>query len=174
MVFSNTRYLKYPMILKTNRVRIGYWKIFQVRGGYRVPVGHCSGDTDCSFQKFQLMNWGFLSFVDTPWDAGKPLWHRNTSSPTSLTSNHIPHCYINQIQSICEWFLKTEQPPKSKELASTFHEAFFFKKCQKIVCKNKWKLPHFINKDERIPVRCNALQNCQKFIRASFPPLTSL
>ena len=40
--FSNTRYPKYPMILKINRVRIGYWKIFRVRVGYRVPVGPCS------------------------------------------------------------------------------------------------------------------------------------
>ena len=39
--FSNTRYPKYPMILKINRVRIGYWKIFRVRVGYRVPVGPC-------------------------------------------------------------------------------------------------------------------------------------
>ena len=38
LVFSNTRYPKYPMILKMNRVRIGYWKIFRVRVGYRVPV----------------------------------------------------------------------------------------------------------------------------------------
>ena len=42
LVFSNTRYTKYPMILKINRVRIGYWKIFRVRVGYRVPVGPCN------------------------------------------------------------------------------------------------------------------------------------
>ena len=41
LVFSNTRYPKYPMILKMNRVRFGYWKIFRVRVGYRVPVGPC-------------------------------------------------------------------------------------------------------------------------------------
>ena len=40
IVFWNTRYPKYPMILKTNRVRIGYWKKLRVRVGYRVPVGH--------------------------------------------------------------------------------------------------------------------------------------
>ena len=45
LVFSNTRYPKYPMILKNNRVRIGYWKIFRVRVGYRVPVGPWSLDT---------------------------------------------------------------------------------------------------------------------------------
>ena len=39
LVFSYTWYPKYPMILKINRVRIGYWKIFRVRVGYRVPVG---------------------------------------------------------------------------------------------------------------------------------------
>ena len=38
-----------------------------------------SGDTDCSFQKFQLMNRVFWSFVETPWDAGEALWRRNTS-----------------------------------------------------------------------------------------------
>ena len=43
LVFSNTRYPKYPMILKMNRVRIGYWKIFRVRVGYRVPVAPCLG-----------------------------------------------------------------------------------------------------------------------------------
>ena len=37
--FSHTRYPKYPMILKINWVRIGYWKLFRVRVGYRVPVG---------------------------------------------------------------------------------------------------------------------------------------
>ena len=33
------------MILKTNWVRIGYWKIFWVWVGYRVPVGHCQPGT---------------------------------------------------------------------------------------------------------------------------------
>ena len=50
--FSNTRYPKYPMILKINRVRIEYWKIFRVRVGYRVPVGPCSWTRMFSFRHF--------------------------------------------------------------------------------------------------------------------------
>ena len=38
--FCNTRYPKYPMILKNNRVRIGYSKKLSGRVGYRVPVSH--------------------------------------------------------------------------------------------------------------------------------------
>ena len=40
IVFWNTRYPKYPKILKTNWVRFGYWKKLRVWVGYRVPVGH--------------------------------------------------------------------------------------------------------------------------------------
>ena len=39
----NTRYPKYPMILKKNRVRIGYCQKISGRVGYRVPVRPCLG-----------------------------------------------------------------------------------------------------------------------------------
>ena len=41
-LFMNTRYPKYPMILKKNRVRIGYCQKLSGRVGYRVPVRHWS------------------------------------------------------------------------------------------------------------------------------------
>ena len=40
-IFWNTRYPKYPKILKRFRVWIGYWKKIRVWVGYRVPAGHC-------------------------------------------------------------------------------------------------------------------------------------
>ena len=60
MMFINTRYPIYPMILKINRVRIGYWKIFRVRVGYRGPVGHWPQD-DGSFSSW-LLAFVFITF----------------------------------------------------------------------------------------------------------------
>ena len=42
VLFGNTRYPKYPMILKKNRVWIGYCQKLSGRVGYRVPVSHWS------------------------------------------------------------------------------------------------------------------------------------
>ena len=41
-IFWNTRYPKYPKILKKFRVWIRYWKKIWVRVGYQVPAGHWS------------------------------------------------------------------------------------------------------------------------------------
>ena len=59
----NTRYPKYPMILKTNRVRIGYWKKLRVRVGYRVPVGHCMYDTYI----YDPRSWGMHAWCSYEW-----------------------------------------------------------------------------------------------------------
>ena len=53
------------MILKTNRVRIGYWKKLRVRVGYRVPVGPWSGPTAQSFFA-KLKKLPLLSFAVFP------------------------------------------------------------------------------------------------------------
>ena len=35
---------RYPMISKTESVRVGYWKKYRVAGRVRVPAGHCMFD----------------------------------------------------------------------------------------------------------------------------------
>ena len=69
--FSNTRYPKYPMILKIYRVRIGYWKIFQVRVEYRVPVGPCWVRFDMCNSLVSLTQqcWSSISisYIRAPW-----------------------------------------------------------------------------------------------------------
>ena len=87
--FSNTRYPKYPMILKINRVRIGYWKIFRVRVGYRVPVGPWQPQTQKGYfhitSTFSHLSLHYLNFED---------WKEQRST-------YLPCLETPSIQSLC-------------------------------------------------------------------------
>ena len=70
------------MILKTNRVRIGYWKKLRVRVGYRVPVGH--------WLQYGVLIKENITFSDFKWSSCKPDNHKLYKRPNEKIFLHFP------------------------------------------------------------------------------------
>ena len=139
LVFSNTRYPKYPMILKINRVRIGYWKIFRVRVGYRVPVGPCS-----QVNPHVALQWSFSGhmFVELKTFICPEIYIRVCIFNSAGITNVLWHslhllslngdCYVHQNASCYPLWLCIE----STKMVSIHQYVFFF--CAQYSGKNGW------------------------------------
>jgi len=103
LLFQNTRYPKYPMILKKNRVWIGYCQKLSGRVGYRVPVSHWLPPLR------QNSAWGAVR--------GPSLW--NWVTKNSLWTHSATFCDKNLQQRLRKWWITVKKiKPRRRQVLS--------------------------------------------------------